>query len=139
MSANSNSDRSNQMMQRRGTVRYFAAGISAVIAGIYFLIGFHIVSVLDGNADQTWGLLAGTAYAFGALLLLFADHRVLWILGAVLQVFVIFIYFNVASQRTPPYEVWGIVLRVAQLFILIALMYLATRLPSPQTTTPNRA
>jgi hypothetical protein len=61
--------------------------------------------------------------------LLVYDRRTLWILGAILQVFVIFTYFDLASQRTPAFEAWGILLRIAQAIILIALVYLETRLP----------
>lgn len=123
--------------KRRRSIRYFAAAMSGATAVMYFLIGFHVVSVLDAPADQTWGLIAGGAYAFGALLLLAFDRRVLWILGAILQVFVIYTYFNLASQRTPAYEVWGILIRIAQLMILIALVYLEVRLPLAQAAGPG--
>jgi hypothetical protein len=73
----------------------------------------------------------------GTLLLLAFDRRVLWILGAILQVFVIYTYFNLASQRTPAYEVWGILIRIAQLMILIALVYLEVRLPLAQAAGPG--
>lgn len=125
-----NSSRQIMNARRRRIIRYFAAVVSGATAVMYFLIGFRVVSVLDGHADQTWGLFAGAAYALGALLLLAFDRRVLWILGAILQVFVIYTYFNLASQRTPAYEVWGIVIRIAQMMILIALVCLEVRLPS---------
>ena len=112
------------------TVRYLVASLAAIIAFIYFLIGFHVVSVLDGNADQTFGIFAGLAYALGVILLLVMHRRVVWILGALFQIFVIFTYFNLASQRTPAFEFWGILLRVFQLIILFALAYLAFRLPT---------
>jgi flagellar biosynthesis protein FliR len=108
--------------------------MSAATAVMYFLIGFHVVSVLDANADQSWAIFAGAAYAFGTLLLLAFDKRAFWILGALLQVFVILTYFSVASQRTPAYEVWGILIRIAQLMLLIALVYLVFRLPMAQDT-----
>ncbi len=90
------------------------------------------MSVLDANADQTFGIFARIAFAFGTLLLLTYDRRLFWILGAILQVFVIMTYFNYASQRTPAYEVWGILIRLAQFIILITLAYLAFRLPPVQ-------
>lgn len=120
--------------QRRRVIRYVAAVLAALTAAMYFLIGFSVVSVLDGNADQSWGLLPGAAYAFGVLLLLAFDRRIFWTAGAALQVLVIFTYFNLASQRTPAFEVWGILIRVAQVAILIALAYLAFRLPSAQAS-----
>jgi hypothetical protein len=45
------------------------------------------------------------------------------------QVFVYWAYFNVSKQRTPPFEVWGITLRIIQLPLLGALVYLAARVP----------
>ncbi|MCL4248872.1 MAG: hypothetical protein KJ065_12065 [Anaerolineae bacterium] len=123
--------------QRRRIIRYVAAALAAVTAVIYVMIGLHLVSVLDGNADQTWALAPAAAYALGAVLLVIYDRRLLWILGAALQVFVIFTYFNLALQRTPAYEVWGIVLRVVQLLILIALIYLEVRLPLKQTDSSS--
>jgi hypothetical protein len=46
-------------------------------------------------------------------------------------------YFNLAAQRTPAYEVWGILIRIAQLMILIALVYLEVRLPLAQAAGPD--
>ena len=137
MSANSSREMMEQVTERRRTIRYFAATVSGATAVMYFLIGFHVVSVLAPPADQTWGIAPGIAYALGTLLLLAFDRRVLWILGAILQVFVIYTYFNLASQRTPAYEVWGILIRIAQLIILIALVYLEVRLPLAQATGPG--
>ena len=114
---------------RRRLIRYVAAALSGLTAGMYFLIGFHVVTVLDANVDQTWALLPAAAYAFGAALLVMFDHRVFWIPGAVLQVFVIFTYFNLASRRTPAYEFWGVLIRIAQLALFIALAYLSVRPP----------
>jgi hypothetical protein len=119
---------------RRRRIRYAAAFLAALTALIYFLIGFRVLIVLDANADQIFGLFAGAAYALGALLLLTVDRGPLWILGAVLQVFVIYTYFNLASQRTPAFEIWGILLRVAQVLLLLALVYLAVRPAANQSS-----
>lgn len=43
------------------------------------------------------------------------------------QVLVIAQYFNVAPDRTPSYEVWGIVLRIIQALLLVGLIYLVVR------------
>jgi hypothetical protein len=122
------SEFTDERTRRRRVIRYFAAVVSGLTAVMYFLIGFNVVSVLDANADQSWGLLAGVAYAIGALLLLAFDRRIVWILGAFLQVFVIYTYFNLAGNRSPAYEVWGILIRIAQSMILIALAYLVVNL-----------
>jgi hypothetical protein len=117
----------------RRNIRYFAALVSGVTAGIYFLIGFNVLSVLDTSTDQIFGIFAGVAYGLGTILLIVFDRRVVWVLGAALQVFVIYTYFNLASQRSPAYEVWGMLIRVTQLVILIALAYLAVRWSLAQT------
>ena len=110
-------------------IAYVAAFLSVLTAIIYFLIGFNVVSVLDTATDQVFGFPAGLAYALGAVLLIAVNRRVVWILGAALQVFVIYMYFNVAPQRSPDYEIWGIVLRVIQMVILVTLTYLSLRAP----------
>ena len=147
MSANQGSDMSNPLMDTDSTaaskheghrnIRYAAAVLSGATAVIYFLIGLRVLIVLDANADQTWALFAAAAYALGAVLLLAVDRRSIWILGAILQIFVITTYFNLASQRLPAFEVWGILLRVVQLIILITLAYLAIR--SPMQSQPGTA
>lgn len=114
---------------RRRAVRYFTAAVSGLTAVMYFLIGLHVVSVVEGGVDQSWGLAAGAAYAFGAVLLVAFDQRIVWVLGAILQIFVILTYFRLAPQRIPAYEVWGILIRVAQFVILITLTYLVFRQP----------
>jgi hypothetical protein len=40
--------------------------------------------------------------------LLWTDHRWLWILGAGLQLLVMFTYFSVAPYRVPSFETWGV-------------------------------
>ena len=143
MSANQGSDMSNRLIDTDSSavsksgsshrnIRYAAAVLSGVTAVIYFLIGLRAIIVLDANADQTWALFAAAAYALGTVLLLAVDRRWVWILGVILQIFVISTYFNLASQRTPAFEVWGILLRVVQLMILITLAYLGVRASRPQ-------
>jgi hypothetical protein len=108
---------------------------------MYFLIGTHVLPVLEnGGRDQTmFGIVAGCGFALGALLLLVAKHRIVWVLGAALQVAVIMIYFKVAPDRTPHYEVWGLTLRVPQVLILGALAYLSfSRFPARRQTVSAR-
>jgi hypothetical protein len=119
----------------RRIIRYIAAGLSAITAVIYLMIGFNIVSVLDTPTDQVFGFPAAIAYALGAVLLVWLDRRIIWILGAAFQVFVIYMYFNLAGQRSPDYEFWGVLLRVPQLIVLVTLTYLTVRWPFPQPTS----
>jgi hypothetical protein len=116
----------------RWPVRLFAAALSAGCAVVYLLIGFGAIyeAPADGTSLLFFGLPAGFAFALGAFLLLAADRRILWILGAAFQVFAIVAYLMVAEKRTPPFEVWGILLKVAQVGILGGLIYLIIQ-PGP--------
>lgn len=118
----------NRGTARLDQLRYLTAALAAAAALIYFLIGFRAVSVIEPTSDQmVFGLMAGSTYALGAALLLVLKRRSVWILGAALQVFVILQNFNVASERTPAYEIWGVVLRVIQVMMFIGLAYLIAR------------
>jgi hypothetical protein len=121
--------------RRRNVVRYAAAGISAATAALYFGIGIGVLEVVDeasAKADGgmlTFGAAAGSAFVLGAILLVLFDHRGLWLLGAVLQIGVLVMYVAVSPQRTPPFELWGIVIKVLQAAILVALVYLLLHVP----------
>jgi len=127
-------------MQRRA-IRYGAAVVSGGIAAIYLLIGLGVLTVISPAADDpsmaVFGFSAGSAFLLGAFLLVAFDRRVLWILGAVLQVLVVWGYFAVAPDRTPAFEVWGITLRIIQLPLFAALVYLSLRAPQPRSGQPN--
>lgn len=115
--------------------RYFAATMAGVAAVIYFLIGAGVLQVAaeePGGAGLTFfGVAAGLGFALGVALLLTWKRRIVWILGALLQILVISMYFAVAPDRTPAYEVWGLVLRVPQVLILLSLAYLSlSRVPA---------
>jgi glucose dehydrogenase len=95
------------------------------------LIGVGVLTVVtpvDGDQSMlVFGVSAGAAFVLGAALLFAFDRRALWILGAVLQLFVVWGYFAVAPDRTPSFEAWGISLRILQIPLLAALVYLALR------------
>lgn len=122
------------MNAHRRSIRYVAAAVAASMAAIYYLIGIGTLSVGSvENGDVgfilVFGALAGSAFLLGAVLLVTVDRRWLWMLGAVFQVFVYIGYFSVARDRTPAFEAWGITLRVIQVPLLAALLYLAWRRP----------
>lgn len=128
--------------RHRLTVRYLAAAASLVTAAIYLLIGFGVLEVVDetaaaeGTSLFEFGLMAGGAYVLGAMLLALFDRRWLWVLGAILQVGVIVMYVVVSQQRTPPFELWGVTIKVLQFVLLGALVYLSVRQPSPAHKPP---
>ncbi len=119
------------MGMSRQTIRYGAAAVAAIMAAIYFLIGLGVLDVGGTDSDRAFlwvfGALAGGAFLLGAALLLAVDRRWVWVAGLIFQVFVYWAYVDVSKTRTPPYETWGITLRVIQLPLLVALGYLAVR------------
>lgn len=123
----------NAMQLNRRTVRYAAAGLSAAMAAVYFLIGIGVLHVVETHPGDpsllSFGLPASGAFLLGSLLLVLFDRRALWILGAVLQALVVLGYFAVAASRTPAFEVWGIALRLIQIPLFVALVYLIVRAP----------
>lgn len=120
----------------RHTIRLVAAGLAAAMAVIYFLIGVGVLTVVDGQAGDPsmlgFGASAGALFLVGAILLFEFDRRWLWIAGALLQIFVAAMYVAVSPDRTPAFEVWGITLRVLQVPLFAALVYLALRPTAPQ-------
>ena len=123
---------------RRRTVRSLAAIASGVTALLYFGVGIGLLQVTDEVPAKAaagglfeFGASAGAAFVLGALLLFALDQRVLWVLGALLQVGVIVMYVVVGPQRTPSYEVWGLLIKGLQVAILAALLYLIARPPVP--------
>ncbi len=121
------------MRPTRRAIRSVAAVIAAVMALIYFGIGLGALDIGAPGGDRTFliafGAMAGGAFLLGAVLLLGSDRRWLWALGVAFQLFVYLAYVNVSKQRTPPFEVWGMTLRVIQVPLLGALVYLAARAP----------
>ncbi|HEX7172227.1 MAG TPA: hypothetical protein VF365_06425 [Candidatus Limnocylindria bacterium] len=117
-------------MNRR-TIRLAAAAFAGGMAAIYFLIGLGVLTVVEAQDTDAslfgFGAMAGGAFLLGAVLLLATDRRWLWILGALLQLFVAVGYFTVAADRTPAFEVWGLTLRIIQVPLFAALVYLALR------------
>lgn len=130
--------------RHRRLVRYGAAAVSVATALLYFGIGVGVVKVGEAVGPDTpdlflFGASAGGAFALGAVLLLLVDHRGLWLLGALLQVLVIAMYVAISSQRTPPFEVWGITIKVLQAAILLALAYLVLRQPVRRSAMARKA
>jgi peptidoglycan/LPS O-acetylase OafA/YrhL len=113
----------------RRVARLAAAALALLVALLYALIAGGLVTVLDGPTaarDQlAFATPAAVAYLVGAVLLLRSDQRRLLVLGALLQVAVIAQYLNLASEREPPFEPWGITIRVAQAALLAVLVLLA--------------
>jgi hypothetical protein len=116
-------------LSRQG-VRYLGAAAAALMAAIYFLIGIGVLDVGGTTSGETpdqlgFGLSAGSAFLLTAALLLLTDRRWVWVIATVFQVLVLVIYIGASAIRVPPFEVWGITLRVIQLPLLLAVGWLA--------------
>jgi hypothetical protein len=116
-------------LSRQG-VRYVGAAAAALMAGIYFLIGVGVLDVGGTTSGETpdqlgFGLSAGLAFLVTAALLLLTDRRWIWTVVAVFQVLVLVTYIGASAIRVPPFETWGITLRVIQLPLLLAVAWLA--------------
>lgn len=113
----------------RQTIRYGAAVIAVAMALIYFMIGLGLAKVVKDTPAGTdlfgFGVGAGLLFVATAAVILLIDRRVVWAIAAVLQVLIAAMYFAVAPTRDPSFEVWGITLRVLQLGLFAALVYLA--------------
>jgi hypothetical protein len=112
------------------------------MAAIYLLIGLGILDIGGSTSGETvdlalFGLSAGIAYVVLALLLALTDRRWLWILAALLMLWVYVIYLSTSGVREPSFEVWGITLRIVQLPLLAVLIYLSWN--SPRSATPDAA
>jgi hypothetical protein len=102
------------------------------MAAIYCLIGLGVLSIGASSSGEmvdlaVFGGGAGTAFLVTAALLAFTDWRPLWALLLAFQVFVYVIYVTASGVREPPFELWGITLRILQLPLIAALIYLTVK------------
>jgi hypothetical protein len=123
------------MVLDRQRLRSIGALASGTMAVIYYLIGLGVLGIGGSRSGESvdlavFGFSAGTAFLFQALLLLRTDRRWVWVLSAVFQVWVALVYVMVSGTREPPFELWGIVLRILQLPLLAVTVYLAWNAPA---------
>ena len=113
---------------------------SLTMAAIYFLIGLGIADIGGSSTGEMvdlamFGASAGSVFLLLGVLLLLTDRRWLWVLAAIFQVFVFATYFGASSGRVPPFEMWGITLRIVQIVLFVSLVYLSVRAPTRDTST----
>lgn len=121
----------------RERVRFFGAAVAATMAIIYFLIGLGVLNVGGTTTGETidlfgFGAAAGGAFLLLAVLLMLVDKRWLWIAALTFQVLVYVMYVGVSGTRSPQFELWGILLRIIQLGLVGALVYLSIRAPETE-------
>ena len=132
-----------QVMPAARLARYVAIAASAVAAGLYVLIGFQVVSIGQAASGGTpdllgFGLAAGAFFAGLALLLVFAQGRLVWVPVAIADVVVVLAYFAMAGLRDPQFEAWGLGVKAAQLVMVAALAYLIYLGSAPARTRGER-
>jgi hypothetical protein len=109
-----------------GVLASLAAGV------IYFLIGTGVVSVgrstQDGATDlfAFGALMAVVSAAIAIALWLLPTSRLVLIGVAILELVALFGYVAAAGLREPPFDLWGVSIKVFQATVLIATVYLFT-------------
>lgn len=112
--------RSNDPTRR---LRRLAAGIAGAMAVMYALVFAGVLTIGPATSGDLGVLgIAGGVLAGIALLLWFWRSRLLWAATGVLQVLMGVIYFGVAAERSPAFEVWGLTLRGLSLVLVAVLV-----------------
>lgn len=141
-----------QASGRRRTVRYVGAGLCGVVAVLYLILMFVVRDVeVAAEVETTYGayVFLAVPYLVGAVLLAGVDRRVLWAVGAVIQVVILtlFVMFGVGlfggegvfedeTLREIPMELWAAAITGAQVVLLGLLSYLALA-PAGQGTAAS--
>ena len=127
---------------RRRSVRYVAATVSAVTGALYLVLTFLVAdaeSVPGATDGDTYGgyLFLAIPFVAGAVVLLVADRRALWAVGAAVQVLVIALFvlfgigvfgpgvFEYEALSALPMELWAAAVTGLQVVLLGLLAYLA--------------
>ncbi len=122
---------------KRSTVRRIAALLGAVTAVLYFIIATPAVKVIDGDDEpNVVFLIAGLLFLVGVAVVLRVDRRLYLLLFTAFDAFVVWAYFQIAPERTPSFEVWGLTLRIPQVLLLAVLLFLL--LTHRQMETPAK-
>jgi hypothetical protein len=123
-----------------GGMRFVAAGVAGVVAVLYLLIGFDVITVVEDQAAVGAApvFMAGVLFAALAVLVLVTPSRPVLVAGAALQVVVLVMYLVVSSERIPAFEAWGVGLKALQAGLLVALVSMLVR-QSPSLRSNVRA
>lgn len=103
------------------------------MAAVYLAIAAGVTSIepTEEMSLVAFGVGAASIFLIGAALLLAVDNRVLWAVGAAMQLMIGAMYVAVSTDRAPTFEVWGITLRVLQIPLFALLVVLAVRSARP--------
>jgi hypothetical protein len=116
---------------RTPAVARIVAALASLGAGaVYLLIGTNVVSVGRSTREATTDL-----FAFGALMAIvsLAIAIALWLapwsraalIGvAIVELVALIGYVAAAGLREPPFDLWGVLIKVLQATVLVATVYL---------------
>jgi hypothetical protein len=122
-----------------GTIRRLGVAAATVASVLYLLIGIGVLSVGESTSGEDAGLLGFglvMAATFGVVagLLLLVRRRAVLLAVAALQVVVLVGYVALSDMRDPPFDPWGLLIKVAQLVVLGVVAWLLSREPRPLDT-----
>ncbi len=107
-----------------------AVGLALVAAMAYVLIANHALAVGDLKLASDGDMImyvAAAGYLSGGMLIL-AGRRWLWIIGALINPLVILFFFRLyASRPGVIFSPGGLITKLAQLLLEVALIYLICR------------
>ena len=107
--------------------------VASLVAGaIYLLIGLGVLfigeSTQEGPTDLfSFGAMMAAISLVGAVVVWRFHGRLAWATVAVFQVIPLVGYVAFASLREPPFELWGLLIKVAQAVVLGAMAYVLVR------------
>lgn len=112
--------------------RIVAIIASCVAGAAYLLIGFGVLFVGESTQEGTndlssFGAMMAALSVVGAVVVWRFHGRLAWATVAVFQVIPLVGYVAFAGLREPPFELWGLLIKVAQAVVLAAMAYLLVR------------
>lgn len=121
-------------------MRRLGVAAATVAAVLYLLIGVGVLSVGESTTGEDAGLLGfglvmAATFLVVAGLLQFVRRRAVLLAVAMLQVVVLVGYVALSDMRDPPFDPWGVLIKVAQLVVLGVLAWLIIRDPKGRHTT----
>jgi hypothetical protein len=118
-------------MSGTGAMRLVAAGVAGLVAVLYLLIGFDVITVVQDQAEAGAApvVIAGLLFAALAVLLVVTASSGVLVAGAVLQVVVLVMYLVVSAERVPAFEAWGLGIKALQTGLLAAFVVMLVRQP----------
>jgi len=132
--------------ERTPAVARVVAALASLGAGaIYLLIGTNVVSVGRSTQEATTDLFAFGAFmavvslAVAIALWLVPWSRVALIGVAIVELVALIGYVAAAGLREPPFDVWGVLIKILQATVLVATVYLFSERDRWTNAVPGRA